>query len=141
MTIPILPGLMPVTNPARLARLTELTGVEPPAGLALRGRRLVRGIAFDRRDRLERHHPRALQAAHIEVTHDREEIGVGTADMIDTVEHGEPAIGLLDQLIGVVGCRPRPQKPGAHVRFVGHDLPGHPRRDADPPLDFHPLSR
>jgi len=35
VTIPILPGLMPVTNPARLARLTELTGVEPPADLAI----------------------------------------------------------------------------------------------------------
>ena len=35
VTIPILPGIMPVTTPARLARLTELTGVEPPAALAL----------------------------------------------------------------------------------------------------------
>jgi methylenetetrahydrofolate reductase (NADPH) len=35
VTIPILPGLMPVTSPARLARLTELTGVEPPADLAI----------------------------------------------------------------------------------------------------------
>lgn len=35
VTIPILPGLMPVTTPARLARLTELTGVEAPAELAI----------------------------------------------------------------------------------------------------------
>ncbi|GLU90365.1 MULTISPECIES: methylenetetrahydrofolate reductase [Agromyces] len=35
VTIPILPGLMPVTTPARLARLTQLTGVEPPAELAI----------------------------------------------------------------------------------------------------------
>lgn len=35
VTIPILPGIMPVTTPARLARLTELTGVEPPAQLAI----------------------------------------------------------------------------------------------------------
>lgn len=35
VTIPILPGIMPVTTPARLARLTELTGVEPPASLAI----------------------------------------------------------------------------------------------------------
>jgi len=35
VTIPILPGIMPVTTPARLARLTELTGVEPPAELAI----------------------------------------------------------------------------------------------------------
>lgn len=34
VSIPILPGIMPVTSPARLARLTELTGVEPPAELA-----------------------------------------------------------------------------------------------------------
>ena len=33
VSIPILPGIMPVTSPARLARLTELTGVEPPSGL------------------------------------------------------------------------------------------------------------
>ena len=35
VTIPILPGIMPVTTPARLARLTELTGVEPPAELEI----------------------------------------------------------------------------------------------------------
>ncbi|HEY9365176.1 MAG TPA: methylenetetrahydrofolate reductase [Agromyces sp.] len=35
VTIPILPGIMPVTTPSRLARLTELTGVEPPAALAI----------------------------------------------------------------------------------------------------------
>lgn len=35
VTIPILPGIMPVTTPARLARLTELTGVEAPAELAI----------------------------------------------------------------------------------------------------------
>ncbi|MDQ0574999.1 methylenetetrahydrofolate reductase [Agromyces albus] len=35
VTIPIVPGIMPVTTPARLARLTELTGVEPPAELAI----------------------------------------------------------------------------------------------------------
>ncbi|WP_157002566.1 methylenetetrahydrofolate reductase [Agromyces laixinhei] len=35
VTIPILPGIMPVTTPARLARLTQLTGVEPPAALAI----------------------------------------------------------------------------------------------------------
>jgi methylenetetrahydrofolate reductase (NADPH) len=34
VSIPILPGIMPVTSAARLARLTELTGVEPPAELA-----------------------------------------------------------------------------------------------------------
>jgi methylenetetrahydrofolate reductase (NADPH) len=33
VSIPILPGIMPVTSPARLGRLTELTGVEPPAEL------------------------------------------------------------------------------------------------------------
>lgn len=35
VTIPILPGIMPVTTPARLRRLTELTGVEPPAELEI----------------------------------------------------------------------------------------------------------
>ncbi|UOE44765.1 methylenetetrahydrofolate reductase [Agromyces larvae] len=35
VTIPILPGIMPVTTPARLARLTELTGVIPPAELEI----------------------------------------------------------------------------------------------------------
>jgi methylenetetrahydrofolate reductase (NADPH) len=35
VTIPILPGIMPVTSPTRLARLTELTGVEPPAELSI----------------------------------------------------------------------------------------------------------
>jgi len=35
VTIPILPGIMPVTTPTRLARLTQLTGVEPPAELAI----------------------------------------------------------------------------------------------------------
>ncbi len=35
VTIPILPGIMPVTTPKRLARLTELTGVEPPAELVI----------------------------------------------------------------------------------------------------------
>lgn len=33
VTIDIVPGIMPVTTSARLARLTELTGVEPPAEL------------------------------------------------------------------------------------------------------------
>lgn len=35
VTIPILPGVMPVTTPARLARLAELTGVDAPAELAI----------------------------------------------------------------------------------------------------------
>jgi methylenetetrahydrofolate reductase (NADPH) len=35
VTMPILPGIMPVTTSARLARLTELTGVEPPADLSV----------------------------------------------------------------------------------------------------------
>jgi methylenetetrahydrofolate reductase (NADPH) len=35
VTMPILPGIMPVTAPARLARLQELTGVPSPADLAL----------------------------------------------------------------------------------------------------------
>ncbi|QEO13291.1 5,10-methylenetetrahydrofolate reductase [Agromyces intestinalis] len=35
VTIPILPGIMPVTSPARLARLTELTGVVPPSELEI----------------------------------------------------------------------------------------------------------
>ena len=33
MTIDILPGIMPVTSAARLARLEELTGVAAPASL------------------------------------------------------------------------------------------------------------
>ncbi|MGI9823436.1 methylenetetrahydrofolate reductase [Agromyces sp. Marseille-Q5079] len=35
VTIPILPGIMPTTSPARLARLTELTGVQAPAEFAI----------------------------------------------------------------------------------------------------------
>ncbi|GAA1845605.1 methylenetetrahydrofolate reductase [Agromyces salentinus] len=35
VTMPILPGIMPTTSPARLARLTELTGVEPPAEFSI----------------------------------------------------------------------------------------------------------
>ncbi|MFC9917932.1 methylenetetrahydrofolate reductase [Agromyces binzhouensis] len=35
VTIPILPGIMPVTTPARLARLEQLTGVPAPAALAI----------------------------------------------------------------------------------------------------------
>ncbi|GAA1945779.1 methylenetetrahydrofolate reductase [Agromyces allii] len=35
VTMPILPGIMPTTTPARLARLAELTGVQPPADFAL----------------------------------------------------------------------------------------------------------
>ncbi|WP_308799908.1 methylenetetrahydrofolate reductase [Agromyces silvae] len=35
VSIPIVPGIMPVTTPSRLARLTQLTGVEPPAQLAI----------------------------------------------------------------------------------------------------------
>lgn len=35
VTIPILPGIMPVTTPARLARLEELTGVPAPSELAI----------------------------------------------------------------------------------------------------------
>lgn len=35
VTIPILPGIMPVTTPARLARLQELTGVPAPSELAI----------------------------------------------------------------------------------------------------------
>ncbi|WP_448004181.1 methylenetetrahydrofolate reductase [Agromyces bauzanensis] len=34
VTMPILPGVMPVTTPARLARLAELTSVPAPRGLA-----------------------------------------------------------------------------------------------------------
>ncbi|QTX05015.1 methylenetetrahydrofolate reductase [Agromyces archimandritae] len=35
VSIPILPGIMPTTTPARLRRLAELTGVEPPAELSI----------------------------------------------------------------------------------------------------------
>lgn len=35
VTIPILPGIMPVTTPGRLARLQELTGVPAPSELAI----------------------------------------------------------------------------------------------------------
>ena len=35
VTIPIVPGIMPVTTPARLARVTELTRVEPPSELVI----------------------------------------------------------------------------------------------------------
>lgn len=35
VTIPILPGIMPVTTPARLTRLQELTGVPAPSELAI----------------------------------------------------------------------------------------------------------
>ncbi len=35
VTIPILPGIMPVVSPKRLARLTELTGVPAPDDLAI----------------------------------------------------------------------------------------------------------
>jgi methylenetetrahydrofolate reductase (NADPH) len=35
VTIPIVPGIMPVTTPSRLGRLTALTGVEAPAQLAI----------------------------------------------------------------------------------------------------------
>jgi methylenetetrahydrofolate reductase (NADPH) len=35
VTIPILPGIMPVTTPARLARLEQLTGVPAPSALAI----------------------------------------------------------------------------------------------------------
>ncbi|GLI25795.1 methylenetetrahydrofolate reductase [Agromyces rhizosphaerae] len=35
VTIPILPGIMPVVSPRRLARLTELTGVPAPDDLAI----------------------------------------------------------------------------------------------------------
>jgi methylenetetrahydrofolate reductase (NADPH) len=35
VTIPILPGIMPVTTPARLSRLQELTGVAVPSELAI----------------------------------------------------------------------------------------------------------
>ena len=35
MTIPILPGIMPVTTPARLARLEQLTAVPAPSELAI----------------------------------------------------------------------------------------------------------
>jgi methylenetetrahydrofolate reductase (NADPH) len=35
VTIPILPGIMPVTTPARLSRLQELTGVPAPSELAI----------------------------------------------------------------------------------------------------------
>jgi methylenetetrahydrofolate reductase (NADPH) len=35
VTIPILPGIMPVTTPARLSRLQELTGVPVPSELAI----------------------------------------------------------------------------------------------------------
>ena len=34
--IPIVPGLIPLTDPARLSRLASLTGVEPPAALMAR---------------------------------------------------------------------------------------------------------
>lgn len=36
VTIPIVPGLMPVTSPARLRRIVELTGERMPSGLARR---------------------------------------------------------------------------------------------------------
>lgn len=63
VSIPILPGLMPVTTPARLARLTELTGVEPPAELAI-----ALEIEPDARARAEigESHAAALAAAVLE---------------------------------------------------------------------------
>ena len=36
VTIPIIPGILPATDPGRLARVGELTGVEPPAELLAR---------------------------------------------------------------------------------------------------------
>jgi len=36
VTIPIIPGILPATDPGRLARVGELTGVEPPADLLAR---------------------------------------------------------------------------------------------------------
>jgi methylenetetrahydrofolate reductase (NADPH) len=35
VTIPILPGIMPITSPARLARVLELTGEELPGELSV----------------------------------------------------------------------------------------------------------
>lgn len=35
VTIPILPGIMPITTPERLRRVAEMTGEEPPSSLAI----------------------------------------------------------------------------------------------------------
>ena len=35
VTIPILPGIMPITTPERLHRVAEMTGEEPPSSLAI----------------------------------------------------------------------------------------------------------
>lgn len=51
VSLPILPGIIPLTDPGRLRRLAALSGVEPPAGLVARldvpdpEERFARGIA------------------------------------------------------------------------------------------------
>lgn len=69
--IPILPGLMPITSPARLLRVLELSGEQNPAELA-------------------------TQLASAETAGEREEIGVSwTANMVrELVDYGVPGIHL-----------------------------------------------
>ncbi len=69
--IPILPGLMPITSPARLVRVLELSGEQNPAELA-------------------------AQLASAETAEQREEIGVSwTANMVrELVDYGVPGIHL-----------------------------------------------
>ena len=69
--IPILPGLMPITSPARLLRVLELSGEQNPAELA-------------------------TLLANAETAGEREEIGVSwTANMVrELVDYGVPGIHL-----------------------------------------------
>src|SRR3546814_14403691 len=76
--------------------------VDPAAGLALGRRAQVVLIGVDLRKGLDRYDPRATQALDEQVARDREEIGVGAMDMIDTVQRGAPRIAFLNHVVDIL---------------------------------------
>lgn len=96
VTIPIVPGLIPMTDPGRLARLAVLTGVEPPADL------LARLEAAS--DPLERH--RVGIAASVDLA--RAVLDAGAPGLhLYTFNKHEAVLDLLEALPhDVVGVRP-----------------------------------
>ncbi len=84
-----------------------------------------------KRFRKRRHHHqlRAAQPLEVEVADGLEQIGFGPLDMGDRGEPGNPAIGLLDQILGIRRCHPLPPQPGTHRRLLRHDVGGDPSDD------------
>ena len=81
-------------------------------------------------DRLDADDAGAADALEHQGARGREEIGAAAADVGNVGEAGDPAIGLLDDILEIVGIKCAPQ-PGAHVGLVGQDFAPDPVHDLE----------